>query len=120
MDERPSQVAAAALYLARATLNIRTPRNPRSPSHRIYPHLYWSETLEHYTGYKVHEMRRSVLLIYRYQLQAEQLGVAAFDKFKETERCAVALKTARLLEELDLPDLRLKHEDWDLSDFVEI
>ena len=115
MDTRPSLVAAAALYLARATLNIRNPVN-HSSSQRDYPHTYWSPTLEHYTNYTPTHLRRSVLLIYRYQLQAQQLEIAAYQKYKDTSKYRVALKTARRLEDLDLPGMTLTHEDWNLTD----
>ena len=72
MDERPSLVVAAALYLARATLGIQDLQTP------AYHHKYWSPTLHYYTGYTVSDLCRSVLLIYNYQLQAGGLGVAPF------------------------------------------
>ncbi|KAL7575029.1 hypothetical protein ACA910_010840 [Epithemia clementina (nom. ined.)] len=129
MDRRPSLVAAAALYLARATLNIRkgnqqpqlTPQQlslSSSSSYGDYPFWFWSPTLEHYTGYSPKELRRAVLLIYRYQLQAQHLGVAAYDKFKDSSRFRVALKTARPIQDLDLPGINLTHEDWILSETV--
>jgi hypothetical protein len=99
MDERPSLVVAAALYLARATLGIEDSQTP------AYPYKYWSQTLQYYTGYYVSDLRRSTLLIYKYQLQAEELGMAAFDKFKWKSCLKVSLIAARPLEDLGLPAL---------------
>jgi hypothetical protein len=99
MEERPSLVVAAALYLARATLGIEDSTNP------AYPYKYWSRTLQYYTGYAVSDLCRSVLLIYNYQLQAGGLGAAPFYKYNG-ERCfKVSLIAARRLEDLEFSDI---------------
>jgi hypothetical protein len=95
MDERPSLVGAAALYLARATLGIESSETP------AYPYKYWSRTLQYYTGYSVSGLCRSVLMIYNYQLQAGGLGVAPFDKYRVESCLRVSLIAARPLEDLD-------------------
>jgi hypothetical protein len=99
MDERPSLVVAAALYLARATLGIQDLQTP------AYHHKYWSPTLHYYTGYSVSDLCRSVLLIYNYQLQAGGLGVAPFDKYKVDSCLKVSLIAARQLQDLDFSDI---------------
>jgi len=98
MDKRPSLVVAAALYLARATLGIQESRAP------AYPRKYWSQTLQYYTEYVVSDLRQSVLLIYNYQLQAGELEIAPFDKYKVENCLKVSLIPARRLEDLDLYD----------------
>jgi hypothetical protein len=99
MDERGSLVVGAALYLARATLGMEDLQTP------VYSHKYWSQTLQYYTGYSVSDLCRSVLLIYNYQLNADELGVAAFDKYKVASRLKVSLIVARPLGDLDLPEM---------------
>jgi hypothetical protein len=99
MDERPSLVVAAALYLARATLGIQDSQTP------AYARKYWSQTLQYYTGYSVSGLCQSVLLIYNYQLQAEELGVAPFDKYRVESCLQVSLIAARRLEDLDFSDI---------------
>ena len=105
MDARPSLVTAAALYIARATLGIES---------KGFIHKYWSKTLVHYTGYQAWDLTRTALLIYQYQLQAEQLGIAAYDKFKKEAHRKVALVTAKRVEDLDLPQTWQYHEMYDL------
>ena len=99
MDQRPSLLVAAALYLASATLGIRDSRTP------AYPHKYWSRTLQYYTGYSVSDLCRSVLLIYNYQLQAGELGRGPFDKYKVESCLKVSLIAARRLEDLQFSDI---------------
>ena len=99
MDERPSMVVAAALYLARATLGIEDSQTP------AYPYKYWSRTLQYYTEYSVSDLCRSVLLIYNYQLQAGKLGRGPFDKYKVESCLKVSLIAARRLEDLQFSDI---------------
>jgi hypothetical protein len=104
MDQRPSLVVAAALYLARATLGIQDSQTP------AYPHKYWSRTLQYYTGYSVSDLYRSVLLIYSYQSQAHELGMAPFDKYKVESCLKVSLIPARPWEDLDLSNINHCHD----------
>ena len=101
MDERPSLVVAAALYLARATLGIEDCQTP------AYPYKYWSRTLQYYTKYFVSDLRRSVLRIYNYQLQAGCIRAAPFEKYKVESCLQVSLIPARCLE-----DLEFSHMDY--------
>ena len=55
-QERPDLVAAACVYLARATLLI-NPDQPRED-------WYWTKTLEHYTGYETNDMVDVIIIIY--------------------------------------------------------
>lgn len=104
MHERPSLVVAAALYLACATLGIQGSQTT------AYPHKYWSPTLQHYTGYSVSGLCQTVLLIYNYQLQAEELGVAPFDKYRVESCLEVSLVAARRLEDLDFSSIDHCHD----------
>jgi hypothetical protein len=95
MDERPSLVAAAALYLARATLGIEGSQTP------AYPHKYWSPTLQYYTGYSVADLCQSALLIYNYQLQGGGEGMVPFYKYSGESCFKVSLVAARRFEDLE-------------------
>lgn len=108
MTAPPSLVAASALYLARVTLGIRQPyesTTPNDPQHqpqrqRSEDLLYWTKTLEHYTGYQVEDLRDTVLRIYRYQLQAEQLNLVIYRKYTDKQHCFASLRTAPRLDDL--------------------
>lgn len=64
---RPSLLAAAAVYLGRATVGIRDGSVDNNPYGR-----WWSPTLEYYTGYTVPMLRDAILIIHRFQLGAER------------------------------------------------
>ena len=104
INERPSVVVAAALYLARATLGIKDLHIP------AYPHKYWSRTLQHYTGYSVADLYQSIMLIYNYQLHAPNLSIAPFDKYERQSCLKVSLIAARHLEDLGLSDSDMTYE----------
>jgi hypothetical protein len=89
---KPSLLAAAAVYLARATVGIRE----SDPSHAVHPEGFWTRTLEHYTGYKLEDLRDSVLIIHRYQLGAEKAEntKGVFNKFSKSSHHFASLKTA--------------------------
>jgi len=126
----PSLLAAAAVYLARVTLGIpRTLEattkattiekssssssvagatacgdgddsdgNNNSKSSNYYN---WTPTLQHYTGYKMAELRETVLEIHGYLMAAETSGLkATFNKYKSKKYHRVALKTVLRAEEL--------------------
>lgn len=112
--KKPSLVAAAAVYLARATLGIRefnsscltssTPlfeiSNPirfNSPTTKSY----WSKTLEYYTGYEKKNLEESVRLLHSLQRNAENCHlVGIFNKHKGNKCRRVAMKTALNEDEL--------------------
>ena len=89
--EKPGLRAAAAMYLARATLNIRDEGRED----------YWSESLEHYTGYKKADLMDSVILLHRYHSVAEHSEQkAAYTLFQKSEYSRVSLRTVRPPEEI--------------------
>lgn len=88
--QSPSLQAAAAVYLARATLNIRE----SDPDHALHPEGYWTKTLQHYTEYSIAELRDPVLHIYRYQLLAGQSEhfQGVYQKYRMADRFQASLK----------------------------
>lgn len=108
VDCPPSLVAAAAIYLGRATLGLREEDPSRqaaaststSASNNNNNNCYWTKTLQHYTGYSMDDLKDTVLRIYEYQLQAEQLAIAPYIKFRSRARLQVSLKTALRIEDL--------------------
>eukprot|EP00977_Amphora_coffeiformis_P000316 scaffold84_cov163-Amphora_coffeaeformis.AAC.10 len=91
----PSVLAAAAVYLSRATLNM-TERNNDDEEHG----KYWSATLAHYTGYSKDDLKNPVFLLYHYQLKAEELNVAVYHQFSKSKFDSVSVRTVRRVEEL--------------------
>lgn len=89
---KPSLLAAAAVYLARATVGIRE----SDPSHSVHPEGYWTRTLQYYTSYKREDLRGAVLIIHRYQLVAETAEniKGLFTKFSKSSHHFASLKTA--------------------------
>jgi hypothetical protein len=107
VDCPPSLVAAAAVYLGRATLGMREEDPGRqaaaastSSANNNNNNCYWTKTLQHYTGYSMDDLKDTVLRIYEYQLQAEQLAIAPYIKFRSRARLQVSLKTALRIEDL--------------------
>ncbi|KAK4278834.1 hypothetical protein QN277_016623 [Acacia crassicarpa] len=73
----PSVIAASAVYAARVTLG-------RSP--------FWTQTLEHYTGFSEDQLRECAkLMVSFHSLAGESKLKAVFKKFCNPERCSVAL-----------------------------
>jgi Cyclin, C-terminal domain len=106
VDCPPSLVAAAAVYLGRATLGLREENPGRQAvganDNNNNNNCYWTKTLQHYTGYSVEDLKDPVLRIYEYQLQAEQLAIAPYIKFRSRARLQVSLKTVLRIEDLGL------------------
>jgi Cyclin, C-terminal domain len=102
IDCPPSLVAAAAVYLARATLGLREedPGRQANTNTNNKNKGYWTKTLQHYTGYTVDDLQDTVLRIYEYQLQAEQLAIAPYIKYRSKARLHVSLKTVLRIEDL--------------------
>lgn len=106
VSKKPSLVAAAAVYLARATLGVREP--PSKPFQSSYsPALqralngFWSKTLEYYTGYDIWDLEECVRLLHRLQENAEDSHLTSiFSKHKGIKCKRVALKTVVNEEEL--------------------
>lgn len=89
---KPSLLAAAAVYVARATVGIRDSH----PAHAVHPEGFWTRTLEYYTGYKREDIRDAVMIIHRYQLGAEKAEniKGIFTKFSKSSHHCASLKTA--------------------------
>lgn len=116
VSKKPALVAAAAVYLARATLGVREePPSPppasvtggggHQPSSSSFRRGalsgHWSRTLEHYTGYDVWDLEEVVRLLHRLQECAEERTPASvYNKHKANKRGRVALRT--VLREEDL------------------
>lgn len=90
----PSVLAAAAVYLARATLDMEESNNGKE--HR----KYWSSSLAHYTGYSKDDLKNPVFLLYHYQLKAEEMNVAVYHQFSKSKYDSVSVRTVRRVEEL--------------------
>jgi Cyclin, C-terminal domain len=88
---KPSLIAAAIVYLARATIGIRD----KNKCHKIDENGYWTKTLVHYTGYNVDDVKETVLSIHRNQMEAEKAEHlnAPYTKYKKSSCRYVSLKT---------------------------
>ena len=91
----PSVLAAAAVYLSRATLGITEPSGDESEHGK-----YWNASLVHYTGYTKEELKNPVFLLYHYQLKAEELNVAVYHQFSKSKFDCASLRTVPRMEEL--------------------
>jgi Cyclin, C-terminal domain len=96
-DHSASVIAAACVYLARATLGIQDVV-PRSDGGR-----YWTKTLEFYTGYNMDDMKVVVLCLHSLQISAESssIGVApAYGNYRTEAHFRVSARTVRRVEDL--------------------
>lgn len=81
--------AAAAVYVARVTLGIRSGGG------------LWNKTLQHYTGYTLADLEETALTIHRYHYAAEDSQLTScFSKFSKEKYNHVALKTVPLESDL--------------------
>ena len=88
VTKKPSLLAAAAVYLARANLGIWSNDTTLDPLGR------WTRTLEFYTGYSKADLKETVLAIHRYHLAAEESSLkSVFTKYRAKRYMKVALKT---------------------------
>lgn len=87
----PSLVAAAALYLARATLGL---------SHK--GGTFWSPTLVHVAQYSLEDIQDTVLLLHKYQLTASESKElnAINNKYRKRVYRQVAAKVAPRFDSL--------------------
>jgi hypothetical protein len=109
---KPSLVAAATIYLARATLGLRERRS----DHAVDRHGYWTKTLQHYTGYSIKDLKKTVLTIHKYQLAAEESNYnASFAKFKLKKYKHVSLKTVLRIEDLGF-ETADSHDDLEIDE----
>ncbi|KAL7518108.1 hypothetical protein ACHAWX_002966 [Stephanocyclus meneghinianus] len=97
---KPCLVAAAAVYLARATLGIREGTWNTSPpslfgeSFERSSQGFWTKTLEYYTGYDKWDLEEHVKSLRRLHEKAENSHLkSVYSKFKSEEFGGVALKT---------------------------
>ena len=114
---KPSLVAAAALYLTRATLGIReaTREVQKQDSSPLFNPVkvmfgdsflrsskgFWSKTLQHYTGYDIWDLEKSVKMLRRLHENAETNNLkSVYAKFKSEKMGQIAFKT--VLNEDDL------------------
>jgi hypothetical protein len=110
--QKPSLVAASAVYLARATLGRR--ENVKIPVTRpTYRQLnmpirrnegFWSDTLEYNTGFNVYDLEDTVLAIHELHSKAETSDLkSAFSIFRATKYKKIALRTVVPVHELGFP-----------------
>lgn len=95
-DQPASLIAAACVYLARATLGI------QEASHTD-DGRYWTKTLEYYTGYNMGDLKVIVLCLHSLQISAESssIGVApAYGNYRTEAQFRVSSKTVRRVEDL--------------------
>ena len=113
---KSSLVMASVIYLARATLGIRSnvtqdgPASIKSSSsyrssstHQVCE--YWSPTLEYYTGYEIWGMKDVIHVLHKLQSNAgdrEDKLKSVFQKYKSVKHMRVALKTSLRREELGI------------------
>jgi cyclin A len=110
--QKPSLVAASAVYLARATLGRREALNIplTKPTYRSL-HMairenggFWSDTLEYVTGYNVYDLEDTVLAIHELHSKAETSDLkSAFSIFRATKYKKIALRTVVPVHELAFP-----------------
>lgn len=92
---QPSLLAAAAVYLARIALGI------RSEDRSVDTGGIWTPTLVHYTGYEKEGLKDTVLAIHSYHVAAETSTLkAAYVKYKTKKFKRVAWKPVPRKEEL--------------------
>jgi hypothetical protein len=88
---QPSLLAAAAVYLARVTLNVR--REHPDPS--CDPNGFWTPSLEYYSGYSKDDLKETVWAIHGYHLTAESTTnlKSTFTKYRSRKYQRVAFQT---------------------------
>ena len=127
---KPNLLAAACVYLARATLGLReslyqsrpvlqniTASGDAGKRQNMHPKnnrgAFWTKTLEYYTSYSVDDMTDTILQIHRLHTAAELSSTGktpAFTKYKTDARFRVSLKTVVRVEDLGLVTT-IRHED---------
>lgn len=98
---RSSLIMAGVIYLARATLGIRSKSVDVNTGRRVGE--FWNPTLEFYTGYEMWELDEVVKILHKLQLEAEERedGLRSiFNKYKKKEYKQVALRTVLRRTEL--------------------
>jgi Cyclin, C-terminal domain len=108
-EKPPSLLAAAAVYLARATLgvcNVEANHATIVDSSSLGK-SYWTRTLAYYTGYDLDEMIETIGQLHRLHRSAERAPatgspVPAFTKYQAAAHHRVSLKTVRLAEDLGI------------------
>jgi len=100
VDVKPSLIAAAVIFLARATLGIRGKADDG-----VHEKGYWTKTLQFYTGYSVEELKDTVLILLTYHQSAEEESLnAIYKKFSKAKFMHVSTKTVLCNDVLDLDD----------------
>ncbi|KAL3939088.1 MAG: hypothetical protein SGBAC_006133 [Bacillariaceae sp.] len=95
VTQKPSLLAAAAVYGARVTLGVQSSDRTLDPQGR------WSPTLQHYTGYSKADLRETVLLLHSYHQAAEDSSLkSVFAKYRTKKYLRVAVKTVPRVQDL--------------------
>ena len=121
--ERPDLLAASCVYLARATLGIVAKGQRKEPQMKD---LYWTKTLQYYTGYDTTDMVRTISAIYMLQITAEPAmsmgagGCPAYSKYGTQDHHYVSLKVPPRWEDLGLPNFYIDYENYVKSNKWEI
>ena len=96
VSTKPSIMAAAAVYLARATLGIRSNAPEDEESDRI-----WTRTLQYYTGYTVKDLQGTIQILLFYHRRAEESPFkAVFNKYNKAKYMYVSTKATLTLDDL--------------------
>jgi hypothetical protein len=97
VSTKPSLLAAAAIFLARATLGIRD-----TASSTVDAKGYWTKTLQYYTGYTVSELKATILVLLICQRGAEESSAtkSTFAKYNRAKFMYVSSKTCVSAEDL--------------------
>ncbi len=91
--EKPSKVAAAAVYLARATLDIRDASDPSD----VQCTSYFSKTLKWYSQYEAADLKDVVMRLHLAHSGASDANLkSVFEKWKKSSLKKVALKLPAL------------------------
>jgi len=115
---KPSLVASAALYLARATLRIKDASTQSftdsddeddgvsdDDDEDEDDMGYWGKTLQYYTGYDVDDLRELVLHLHKAQFQSEDSDQkSVYKKYGRKEHHEVANQTVLLVSDLGFPE----------------
>jgi len=115
---KPSLLAAACMYLARATLGMRAPTDQA-----VEGNEFWTKTLQYYTGYRVQDLTGTALRIHQWHMAAENssTGVTpAFSKYRGETHLRVSLKTVPRVEDLGLETDMTHNTDLEVGENQEI
>ena len=100
VSTKPSLLAAAAVFLARAALKIRC-----HTSDAVEPRGIWTKTLQFYTNYIVEELKSTVRVLLFYHRGAEDSKLqVVFSKYNKAKYMYASTKITLSVEDLDFQE----------------